>query len=1168
MMKTETKWTVEQNDAIHAHGGTVLVSAAAGSGKTAVLVERVIQMITNAQNPVPADRLLIATFSNAAAAEMRQRIDKKLDSLISEHPEISYYRKQKILLGSASISTVHSFCLGLVREHFHKLNILPDFRIGDESELQLIKNQTAEEVIESYYDTENPIFYDLVELISSGRDDKKLIETMLTLYEFVQSHPFPHEWLDEKFGMYNSEIPPQSSPWGKIMLKYAHEALEYAMTSCNDALGIIREFEDMTKAYEKAFMELWSILQNLMEIVEVGDWNRLVKTLQNIKNPKLKPLSGDSPEKSQVKSIKEYIQKKVIGELRDKVFIASEEEYKQDIELLKEQIKLLFEMVSDFMRQFGENKKERNLVDFSDLEHMTLSLLVQKNEDGSYSKTDFASQVAEKYHSVLVDEYQDTNEVQDLIFKCVSVGEENLFMVGDVKQSIYAFRQAMPEIFINRRKKSSSYDGEHFPATIVLDKNFRSRDGICEGINSIFEKIMSDDVGGVNYRLNEQLVPGAEYPSCDSPSTNVVIVNVSADNVNPRILEAQQIGEKISSMVDGGFMVFDKDTKIMRPCTYSDFCILMRAKTHTELYERELRAFGIPVWSDFSKNFFGSKEILFLLSFLSVIDNPLSDVDICSAMMSPIFGFTPDHMAMLSIKKKTSVYVAVLDAVKNGDEKCAHFLNILTQLRTFATVSSVSEIIEKISELTSFDLKVSVMNGGETRLSNLNMIIKQAEEYENSGYRGLSGFVRFMKHLMDDKLDIPRSMTMPGSENVVKIMTIHRSKGLEFPICFLADCSKKFNLGQLSENTLLHSELGFSCKYRNPDTLLQYSTIPHEALKLEMKRDSLSEEIRVLYVALTRAREHLFMMCSIKNPERKIGSIVGNTGKASLNPFVVRSANSYSDWILMSVMDLEESNQLRSELGLPTIIAEPSGFIGIEYIVPEEKQGEENITELSFTEKPDQDFLTELEQRCAYVYPNIEQTFVPTKLAVSDIAAELSSEHDNIILRRPKFKYRAGLSPAEVGNAHHTFMQFANYNKARQNPEEEVARMVAMGYLRSEEGKAIKIPLLDNFFHGSLGQRMFASDKIFRELKFIIGRDDSIHENQTMIQGVADCVFFEGDEFIIVDYKTDYVSDGQVLKDRYSAQLEIYKNALEQSFGARAKELLIYSFSLSREIVL
>lgn len=1168
-MKTKTKWTNDQSNAIYSDGGATLVSAAAGSGKTAVLVERVIQIITNTQKQVSADKLLIATFSNAAASEMRQRIEKQLDNLISNHPENSYYRHQKILLNNANISTVHSFCLSLVREHFHRLDIAPDFRIGDESEIQLIRNQAAEDVIEIFYGNENPAFYDLVELISSGRDDKRIVQTLLTLYEFIGSHPFPDEWLKDKLDMYNADIPPEQSLWGNILLNFAEESLNYGISICHDALNIIREFEDMTKAYYAAFVELESMLQYLISIVSEKKWNSIVKTLQNFQNPKLGRLSGDSPEKNKVKAIKEYIQKKILAYLRDEVFIASSQEYKDDILLLKDKIEVLFSLVKEFMISFKENKKERNLVDFSDLEHMTLKLLLTKNDDGSYSRSQLAEEIADNYHSVLVDEYQDTNEVQDLIFKCVSKNESNLFMVGDVKQSIYAFRQAMPEIFINRRKKSVPYDGKNFPASIILGKNFRSRIGICNGINTIFKKIMSSSVGGIDYNHDEHLVPGADYPieTNDNPNTNVIILDVSSKDESSQILEAREIGRRISSMVDDEFLVFDKDTKLMRPCTYRDFSILVRSKRHTETYEKEISSFGIPIWSDFSKSFFASKEILYLISFLSIIDNPLSDINICSAMMSPMFNFTPDEMSDLSMNKKSSLYISVLNSSLDGNKKCAYFIDTLNTLRTYATTSSVSDTILKIFELTSFDLKVRVMASGEQRLANLNMMVKQAEDYESSGYRGLSGFIRFMKKLMDEKLDIPRNMTLPGEENVVKIMTIHRSKGLEFPICFLADCTKKFNLHDLYENTLLHSELGFSCKYRNPNTLLQYPTIPHEALKLELKRNSLSEEMRILYVALTRAKEHLFMMCSINNPAKKIETMLNNT-QQELNPFFVRSGNSYCDWILMAVMDLPDSAELRKSLDLPTIHYKKENLINIEYVIPEQNHEIKSSEDIGFCAEIDDVFLNDLKIRCEYQYPNIEQTLKPTKLAVSDLAAKMSSSHENIILKRPKFLYKSGLSPAEIGNAHHIFMQFADYKRSKENPTKEVERMVFMGYLTEEEGKAIKIPLLTNFFNSQLANRIFNSSKVFRELKFIIGIDGNKDENQTMVQGVADCVFFEDNEFIIVDYKTDYVTDSEILIKRYRPQLEIYRDALEQSFSAKAKQLIIYSFSLNKEIIL
>jgi len=1159
------QWMPEQLDAIRGRGGDILVSAAAGSGKTSVLVERIITQIVDPAHPTPADRFLVATFSNAAASEMRERIEERLGELIASDPGNMALRRQKILLGKASIGTVHSFCMRLVREYFHQLDIAPDFRIGDESELNVIKAQSIEEALEDFYGSGDQDFYALVELLSGGRDDRKLVQTAFNLYEFIRSHPFPKAWMDEKLAMYDPEIPIGSSPWGEVILAYAADALCHCGQICSQALRIIQSDDKMAEAYEAQFAQVLHQLEEMRRAVMEGDWDGAKAAIGGFVFPRLNALRGykDSPQKRQVQGIQSNI-KDIVKGLNTKQFIATAAQCRDDIIYLRPKIEALFALTQYFSERYQAHKTERNLVDFSDLEHLTLALMVNRDNRGVAVPTKIAGEVAGRFDAVLVDEYQDTNEVQDLIFRTVSQNKANLFMVGDVKQSIYRFRQAMPEIFIRRRQQAQPFDGEHFPANIMLGKNFRSRKHICAGINAIFGKLMSPEVGGVSYP-EEALTPGADYPEQTGPSVHVMMVDASADEGTQACAqEAARIAEKINQMVEDELPVTDPDHGQLRPCTYRDFCILLRAKTHTAVFERELAARSVPVWSDFSKKFFTSKEVLYIVSLLQAVDNPLLDIEMTAAMMSPMFAFTADEMAVLHIRYGGGVYLAAGKAAEEGDQKCKAFLDTLGELRAFAVTSTVDLLIQKIFEITGIDLVAAAMQGGEQRAANLNMLVKQARDYEAGGYRGLSGFNRLMSRLMEGNQDVSRDLSLPDSENVVKIMTMHRSKGLEFPICFVADCSKRFNTQDLNGATLLHSGLGFSCKYRDLETLQQYSTIPHEALKLEVKREALSEEMRILYVALTRAKEHLFISVAEKNIQRKLSEAAGMVSPSlPAAPFMVQGARSYSDWIFLAVVHHPACNGLREACGLPevTVINDSSMEVFIaspinNFANAEEPQG--------LVSKPDKELLYRLRERSSFTYPDQPLTQTPTKLAVSDLAKQDGG--GPAVLKRPKFMYEKGLSPVERGNAHHKFMQFADYGKARDNPQNEVARLVGLEHLTREEGDAIRIDNLRRFFHGELAGRIFQSPRVLRELKFIVAYGEECQGQQTMVQGVADCVFYEDDQLVIVDYKTDYVESAGELVARYGIQLSIYEKALAESLGVSIKELVIYSFSLGEAI--
>lgn len=1162
----ERQWTPEQQTAINADGGTLLVSAAAGSGKTAVLVERVIQRMIREENPIPADRFLMVTFSNAAASEMRGRIEESLLKELRKNPENLSLRRQKTLLSQASITTVHAFCLRLVREYFQKLELSPDFRVGEESELSALRQDAINEVLESFYDLGENDFLSMVELFSNGRDDRAVADLFLRLANFLENLPFPEKWLADQLDSYDHEKNPEKSLWGQTILSYSKDALTYCVDLCKGTLTLLRENGDSFEKLEIFLRERLGILEEISRNLE-KNWDKARVAILDYEKGRFPTPKGykDDPIILQIKemrgSIDDVIGKQLIGKWQ-----YTQSDFSEDMKNMRPIVETLFTGVLSYRTRYMEKKREAAVLDFSDLEHFALELLLENGE-----KSSIAKEISQKYDAVMVDEYQDSNEIQDLIFRLVSEEEKNLFLVGDVKQSIYGFRGAKPEIFARRRIASYEYNGKDFPASIHLGKNFRSREGICDGVNQIFSPIMSTAIGGTNYDERESLQAGATFPKIRGFTTHVVLVEKEKEEA-ARKKEAEAIAFKVNKMILEGIQVTDEKTKELRSVAWRDFAILLRSRTHAAAYEEALSTYGIPVWSDLSRKFFSSKEVLYLLSLLKIIDNPLWEVELCSAMMSPIFGFSPDEMAELRLESRDkALYLIVEEAAKKGNIKCQFFIETLTELRRFSALASVDRLIEKALSLTEFDLMVSAMPGGEGRLSNIHFMIDRARSYEASSAGGLSGFNRMMSKLVEEGQDLSRTLSLPEGENVVKIMTMHRSKGLEYPVVFIAGMAGRFNRRDLSNFYLFDDTLGFASKYKNPKTLHQYSTLPREAIRIKKEEELLSEEMRTLYVALTRAKEHLYLYGTFENVEKKvraITSLTGGTGKVA--PFVLKSATSTMEWALMALLKRPESNAFRMEMGLATV----SGISNenVEILLDHQKN-EQSIDEEEIKEKiaADPDIVVVLKERLEYQYEYEALTKRESKMGASEEAENqenMQDEHSELLLKKPYFLPGGRLSPVERGNAFHTFMEFVDFEKAAAAPEEEIARLKAGGFLTADEAKVIEPKKMKKLFSGAVGKRLMASPKVWREMKFIVAANENDHEEDaSMIQGIADCVFVEENQVVILDYKTDYTKDGEDLKTRYALQLAIYQKAVGQITGLPVKECLLYSFHLGKALV-
>lgn len=1171
-------WTQSQMDAINARGGSLLVSAAAGSGKTAVLVQRVIERLTDPEHPSDADRLLVVTFTKAAAAEMQERIALSLAEALAGDPGNANLQRQQVLLTKAHISTVHSFCSELVRENFYKLNISPDFRILDESEMALLRSDAATRVLEEAYETGGPEFSDLVEAFSSDRDDSRLIQTIHTLYDFIRSHPFPERWLGEKAAMYRSKTPAGRTPWGECVLRFAADAVDYCVSLTENCLGAMAADEKIDAAYRGAYESDLASLRRLRESVRQKDWDAVGEQVCGFVFTRLNVLRGyqGDPLKIRLNACRDEV-KATVKKL-GKLFGASGEECARDIKELAPMVEQLFTITVRFSKALDALKAERKAADFGDLEHWALRLLVEDTEAGP-RRTEEAVELSGRFDEIMVDEYQDTNEAQDMLFRAVSRNEENLFMVGDVKQSIYSFRQAMPKIFLERRASFPPYDRERdaYPASVVLDRNFRSRKEVTGAVNFVFGQLMSREMGDVDYKGNELLAAGAQYPEQPGCNTRLDIIDASLcgdAEEKMEVLESRQIAGIILQMMSEGFEVGEGGRR--RPVLYRDFCVLLRsANQHAPEYVRELQKCGIPAWTDASGGFFCAAEVAAVLSLLRVVDNPMQDIPLVSVLMSPIYGFTPDDMAEVRLESGGSVYLALLAAARNGNARAADFLQDMEQYRTFAATMPADKLINAVYEKTGYLNMVQAMPGGELRLNNLHLLLEHAKKYEASGYHGLSGFIRFIDRLQEQHGDLAAASAISEAADVVRVMSIHKSKGLEFPVCIIAGCSRRFNKER--GDALLHPELGLGVKLKDTETLCRYTTLPREAIALEQEREAMSEELRVLYVAMTRAREKLVLLTTVKNLDKQLGGLTAQiTEDSAVPPYVVRSASSISDWLLSCALRLPEGSDLRERALAQEniVVGSPGTHWEIGVYPPVFEQSVEGEKEEESLPPPNPELLKKLRKKLDFVYPYAPLSRVPAKVAASELASR-EFEEQYAAVSRPAFLGKTGLTPAERGSALHAYLQFADYARAKENPQAELERLVCDGFLLEEQAAAVDLRRVEAFLQSGIAARILASPNSRREYRFTVeipalrvagGLPEDLLHQPVVLQGAVDCVFEEDGELVIVDYKTDRAKEAPELWRRYEAQLALYREAVSQCLGLPVKECLLYSFHLNRQI--
>ena len=1175
-------WTTDQRHAIECRKGSVLVSAAAGSGKTAVLVERVIRRLTDKDNPCSAEDLLIVTFTRAATAQMREKIGAAILKRLSEDPTDRHLRRQYMLLPFAKICTIDSFCNDIVRENFHALGISPDYSLLDNETAVIMKNDVCEAMLERAYEEDSDgRFSELSDMMSSGSSDEDFAKLIIKMYDISTAYPFPDLWLDSLIGEY-SQPDINKSRWGSIIKKYVCDMLDYCVSSSRDMMTAMESDPIVADAYGAAVQSDINMYAELREKIN-SDWDEALEAFKTVKYMSLGrvPKGYESETKNVVttarKKLKDLL-KKVPG-----IMCVSSEEHADDMRLLRDPVTKLIELVKQFGREYSAEKDKMNSADFSDILHRALNLLAVSDGSGGYIKTDLARELSSHYVEILVDEYQDINEAQDMIFRAISADENNLFTVGDVKQSIYRFRQAMPEIFLRRRSTTHSFESGKYPLGITLGSNFRSRVGVTSCVNYIFRQLMSTEAGELEYDDSEALNAAAKYPERDTPDCELHVVTDKGNRADTLEAQARYVAKYIERTVREGKMLVTKGGAL-HPASYGDFCILLRtAKNVSSVYANALSERGIPVFSPETGGFFEAAEISFILSLLRVLDNPVQDIPLAAVMLSPLFGFSAGELADIRASAKERLeageteplYRSVAVSADEGDEKAAAFLKKIESLRRLSLTLSAGELVRRVCEETGFDAIVGAMPDGERRRLNVGLLCDYAEKYEAAGNLGLSGFIRFIDKVARTSGDLATAARPSENADIVRIMTVHQSKGLEFPICILADMQHAFNERDNTESVLISSSAGLGMKRRTEDGISVYDTASRRAAVITSERMGRSEEMRVLYVALTRAKENLVMVTSVPNPEKGLAKVAVECGIGErANPFAVLRMNNFSDLVLTALMRHPAADELRklSGVDVPIFLSEKDRFKLKVVVSDSESFMTESANEQKIAAKPV--FFNEVQARLDYSDPRSVLSSVPAKRAASD-GSERGINREYFASSRPAFMSSGGLTPAQRGTATHKFMQFSNYAAARAGIESELARLVDGGFLSEDEGKAVNIGAAKRFFMSPLAERIFASDNVMREKKFAAlfpakffypELTGEAAEEKIVVQGIADCVFVEDGELVIVDYKTDTGVDAETLLDRYSAQLEIYREALSQALGMPVKETLLYSFFMNSTV--
>lgn len=1270
------KFTPEQQRVIELHNSNILVSAAAGSGKTAVLVERIIRMICDGEHPADIDRLLIVTFTNAAAAEMRERIAAGIAARLEADPGNEHIQKQSALLHNAQITTIDSFSLFLIRNHFNEIGLDPDFRVADEGEIKLLQQEVLAQLLEDAYAgqfvPEAPEqFHACVEYFCPGGRESVLEQHILNLSRYAGSFPWPEEWLEERKNDYAA-----GDMEALVHSDYGQYLTERVNRTVEGCLEKLREVKRLCELPDGPYMygELTEAeIEQLERLTSCKDLEEQAAKIPAVTFARLPSKKDDS-----VDPAKRELAKAIRNSVKDTLSDLSESYFKTPLELAVEQgkacrepLRILLDLVLEFDRRLLAAKQERHLIDFSDMEHYALQILLKREKveesDGTGTDrtetkyrivpSDVAMEYRQYFQEILIDEYQDSNLVQEYLLSAISGEEEgryNRFMVGDVKQSIYKFRLARPELFL---EKYDTYQETGDLCRIDLAKNFRSRIQVVDAVNGVFSRIMSREIGGIAYDDKAALYPGAVYPAQEDPAygSELLLIRkpekgereesgigeqhaegagVLVDYDNVRQLEALAIAARIKQL-KGSLKVMEKSTGELRPVRYSDMVILLRTTSGwDEEFKKILEQQGIPVYITSKTGYFGALEVQELLQFLRVLDNPRQDIPLFGVMQSVFGGFTQEEIAQIRSggeghsRKRMTLYEALKEVAQSGrmveegeetsagesageetelSQKADTFLQRIDHYRDQTPFTSIRELLQRILDDHDYLNYVTALPAGSKRRANVEMLLTKASAFEKTSYFGLFHFIRYMEQLEKYDVDYGEADTLDENADVVRIMSIHKSKGLEFPVVFVSGLSKRFNMQDANQSLIVDMDLGVAVDYVDSVRRIKNKTLRRAVLSAKMKEDNLAEELRVLYVALTRAREKLILTSVLEKAEEK-WELSQMTGQEKLTYLDFCEAGSYMDFLLpilpktgIAVKTLRTEDLAAEELGEQLRMGDRREQLRLIAC------GE---TPLTGDPEENERKLMHLRERFAYQYPHPGLQKLYTKTTVSELKIAAMAEKDEaafhtfeekeVVPYIPGFRReQEKVSGAVRGNAFHRTMELLDFtylftesglftgcpnnyeeyrrgldkNRLQNRLEEFLQRETISLRLTEEYAKAVSLPKILNFLEQELAYRMWRAQEqglLYREQPFVLGIDakrldpDLPEGEKVLIQGIIDVFFIEDGEIVLLDYKTDVIDSLEALWNRYNVQIQYYEEALTKLMQMPVKERILYSFYLEK----
>ena len=1251
-------FTEKQQHVIDARGRNLLVSAAAGSGKTAVLVERIVKLVSDSEHPVDIDRMLVVTFTNAAAAEMRERVNSALTDRLAADPENEHLQKQVTLLHNAKITTIDSFCLFVLRNQFHTIGLDPGFRIAEEGEIKLMRQDVLAEVLEECYAAGDSAFLNCMEYFSQGSRDRAVEEIIWKLYDFAMSTPFPERWLEERKRDYciaadggkegaAPSLDFEQIPWVADLMRRT----ELLLKGCEDRLSeAIRLCETPDGPYMYG-----ALLEHEREMVQGllagcgGGYDALYAAFGALQFDRLsskKDETVSAVKREMVKGIRTQV-KEQLGDIQKKFFLKGKEQTIRQMEVCGAAVETLMDVTLAFKKAFDAKKRDKNILDFDDVEHFALSILVKNDEDGRCVPTPTALEYRSFFHEILIDEYQDSNLVQEYILSCISGEDEgryNRFMVGDVKQSIYKFRLARPELFL---EKYEAYGQQAAGPVITAEKidlhqNFRSRREVLNSANTVFEQIMGKEVGGIVYDDLAALHMGAVYPEQDEEinATELLLFRTDEkpEDISAKEQEAYGVAAKIKELMRD-YQVTDQGSGELRSLSYRDIVILLRTVSGwDEIFKKTLEEEGIPVHTTSRTGYFAASEVQELLHFLRILDNPLQDIPLYGVLHAYLGGFDEEEIALLraAYPKKQYLYDAMRAALAGNEAtgdpedsapadaaivskqlsgKIGSFLDRINRYRRLASYLSVEELLQTILRETDYLNYVSVKPEGNKRRANVEMLLVKAAEYEKTSYFGLYHFLRYMEQLEKYEVDYGEAGLQDENADVVRIMSIHKSKGLEFPVCFVSGLAKGFQTRDVNGHLVLDIDDGIGVDYVDPVRRVRGDSLRKNVIAEKLKADNLAEEMRILYVAMTRAKEKLILTGSVKTPDKMAAAMLPLRQKQeTLLPYdVLLGMGSFLELILAALARNRCMDELYRTCGLEPGTDNPfyerdmsirvtlSGWEDrVEEKLEEAVRLEETRRRLILSDETkdvDTGLMTHMSHSFAYCYPYDNLRNLYTKTTVSELKmAGMREETDfsfklyeeeTVVPYLPEFMEKdERVSGSMRGSAFHKVMELFDFTKLTEQVssdrkavsellEEQLTGMCREGRLSEEYYAVVSHPKIVAFLMSETAARMgeaARAGRLYKEQPFVLGlpanrlSSEFPQDETVLIQGIIDVFFEEDGKCVLLDYKTDAVETAEELIGRYHVQLDYYAEALEQSFGYRNTERILYSFKLGEEI--